>query len=97
MSPLQVTGAGGSNFPGAEKALADLTAQLTRTPYEVLVLRPLSGGNANFIFHAVLKTPLPDGTREVVIKHGEGFVAGNPDFKISTDRCVSRAIFIDAF
>ncbi|CAI4211832.1 unnamed protein product [Parascedosporium putredinis] len=81
-----VTGTGG-DFSGAEKALVELTAQLTGTPYEALALTALSGGNANFIFHAVLKNPLPDGTREVVVKHGEGFVAANPNFKISIDRC----------
>jgi hypothetical protein len=53
-------------------------------------LRRLTGGTANFMYHATLKQSssrdkYQDG---VVIKHGEGHVAMHPSFKISTSRCV---------
>jgi len=68
-----------------EKVLADLNS----TPYACSSLTALSGGNANFIFRGSLKQKLPDGTPEVVIKHGEPYVAMSKNFEIPTSRCVS--------
>lgn len=63
---------------------------LDGTCFAVSDLRRLSGGTANFIYHATLKQSssrdeYQDG---VVVKHGEGYVASYPSFKISTSRCV---------
>lgn len=61
---------------------------LQDTDYAASSLKLLTGGNTNFIYLAQLEKPLPDGTAEVVIKHGEEFVALNPDWNIGTTRCV---------
>lgn len=61
---------------------------LAGTPYEASALKQLVGGITNFIFSATLKKPLQDGTSEVVLKHGEGYVAQWTDFKLSVERCV---------
>lgn len=66
--------------------------ELEGTDYAVSSFTPLSGGTANFIYHAKLQKPLPDGVSEVVLKHGEAYVAQHPDFKLKLVRCVSSPI-----
>jgi hypothetical protein len=61
---------------------------LRDTPYACTALTKLSGGTANFVYRGILKTPLEDGTETVVIKHTEGYVASNPEFKITSTRSV---------
>lgn len=63
--------------------------ELEGTEYAVSSLTPLSGGTANFIYLAKLHKPLPGGVSEVVLKHGEAYVALHPDFKLEMVRCVS--------
>jgi ElaB/YqjD/DUF883 family membrane-anchored ribosome-binding protein len=63
---------------------------LNETSFAASDLRRLAGGTANFMYHATLKQSssrdkYQDG---VVVKHGEGYVATHPSFKISTSRCV---------
>lgn len=72
----------------ADAILARVKRELDGTPYACSSLRPLTGGNCNFIFHGVLCQSLPQGSREVLIKHGEDYVASQPDFKLTTSRCV---------
>ncbi|KXJ94489.1 kinase-like domain-containing protein [Microdochium bolleyi] len=60
---------------------------LDPTPYAPADLVELSGGTANFIYRATLRTPLPDGTCEVLIKHGEDYVKNSPGLKLATSRC----------
>lgn len=66
--------------------------ELEGTEYEVSSLTPLSGGTANFIYLARLHKPLSGGVREVVLKHGEAYVALHPDFKLEMVRCVSYPV-----
>ena len=68
---------------------ASVKAELEGTVYAASSLQPLTGGTANFIFHVKLRNPLPDGTTDVVVKHGEGYVAQNPIFTLTVSRCVS--------
>ncbi|KAG6004396.1 hypothetical protein E4U21_001116 [Claviceps maximensis] len=60
---------------------------LSGTQYAVLSLMPLSGGTANFIYRAELETRLANGAAEVLVKHGEGYVAQNPEFALTRLRC----------
>lgn len=60
-------------------------------PYACTSLEKLSGGTANFVYRGTLATPLSDGTKTVVIKHTEGYVAQSPGFKLTTTRCVSSS------
>jgi hypothetical protein len=57
-------------------------------------LDKLSGGTANFVYRGTLATPLEDGSRTIVVKHTEGFVASNPDFKLTSTRCVSSLLVV---
>ncbi|KAK6850147.1 hypothetical protein PG995_013980 [Apiospora arundinis] len=59
---------------------------LEGTPFAAKSLVPLSGGNANFIYLADLVHPL-DSVAQVLVKHGEGFLASNTAFEIPTSRC----------
>lgn len=65
---------------------------LESTPYAPSDLEALSGGTANFIYRATLRRPLPDGTRQVLVKHGEDFVKNSPGFKLTTSRCVCETM-----
>lgn len=65
------------------KVLADLE----QTPFAASSLQALSGGTANFIYHASLKAPLADGTKDVLVKHSEDYIANSPAFKLTLFRC----------
>jgi hypothetical protein len=74
----------------ADKIEAELRSELANTPYTPASLNALSGGTANFIFRATPhEETFPDGRTEVIVKHGEAFVASMPDFALTTSRCVS--------
>ncbi|KAF5616030.1 cytoplasmic trna 2-thiolation 2 [Fusarium tjaetaba] len=62
---------------------------LKGTPFAPSSLRKLSGGTANFMYHATLEKPSDEDKYQngVVIKQGEGYVALHPAFKIATSRC----------
>ncbi|OLN81611.1 hypothetical protein CCHL11_05530 [Colletotrichum chlorophyti] len=69
------------------RILREVQEELASTEYHFESARLLSGGSTNFIFHAKLSNPLPDGTAEVAVKHGEDFSAQNPNFKLTKSRC----------
>lgn len=66
--------------------------ELQGSPYDSLSFKKLSGGTGNFLYHATLKAPLSDGTAQVVVKHGEAFVASNRAFALPTSRCVGYLV-----
>jgi hypothetical protein len=61
---------------------------LKDSPYACTSLVKLSGGTANFVYRGILASPLEDGTKTVVVKHTEGYVASNPVFKLASSRSV---------
>ncbi|KXH63613.1 phosphotransferase [Colletotrichum salicis] len=71
----------------SDRVLREVKAELAGTPYCFESARLLGGGTTNYIFHVKLQQPLFDGTVEVAVKHGEGFVAQSPGFKLPTSRC----------
>ena len=75
--------------PKVAKVTEDVLQGLSNTEYACSSLTPLSGGLANFTFKGSLTKPLPDGTKEVAVKHGEDYLAAMPAFLLPTTRCVS--------
>ncbi|ROW12266.1 hypothetical protein VMCG_00388 [Cytospora schulzeri] len=73
--------------PTAAEIASRITQELASTKFACSTLVPLSGGTANFIFKGILVNPFENGTVDVVMKHGEGFVAQHPVLKLSTLRC----------
>jgi len=66
---------------------------LKDSPYACASLTRLSGGTANFVYRGTLVTPLEDGSKTIVIKHTESYVATSPDFKLTATRCVSTPLY----
>ena len=66
---------------------------LNGTPFAVSTLTKLTGGTANFMYHATLENHSKDYPDGVVVKQGEAYVALHPSFKIATSRCVSVPSF----
>ncbi|EAQ88958.1 hypothetical protein CHGG_05577 [Chaetomium globosum CBS 148.51] len=60
--------------PKVAKVTEDVLQGLSNTEYACSSLTPLSGGLANFTFKGSLTKPLPDGTKEVAVKHGGGLL-----------------------
>ncbi|KAK4123989.1 hypothetical protein N657DRAFT_645604 [Parathielavia appendiculata] len=73
--------------PQPSKLSEQIFQELKSTEFACSSLKPLSGGTANFIFKGTLTNPLPDGTKEVAVKHGEDFIASMPEWQIPTTRC----------
>lgn len=66
---------------------------LKGTRFEASELASLSGGSVNWTYVATLAQPLEDGTRQVMVKHGETHMMTKPDFALTLIRCV-RAAYI---
>ncbi|BCR83890.1 uncharacterized protein ACHE_11292A [Aspergillus chevalieri] len=75
---------------------AKIEKSLTSTPYACSSLTRLSGGTANFIYRGILQRPLEDGTKTVIIKHAEEFLASSKDFKLTAERCVIEEMILNA-
>ncbi|KAL2680771.1 hypothetical protein Neosp_008374 [[Neocosmospora] mangrovei] len=71
-----------------ENEIQDKVKQVLQgTPFAVSSLTKLSGGTANFMYRATLENPSSEYPDGVVIKQGEGYVATNPAFLLTTSRC----------
>ncbi|KAI1631080.1 kinase-like domain-containing protein [Biscogniauxia mediterranea] len=75
------------NFPDLPGVTYRILKDLQNTPFAASSLDVLPGGTANFIYRAKLGTPLEDGTKEVLIKHGEDYIASNPTVNLTSSRC----------
>ncbi|GAD96391.1 hypothetical protein SS1G_01113 [Paecilomyces variotii No. 5] len=73
-----------------------ISKEISSTPYACSSLSRLTGGTGNFVYRGTLIHPLPDGTRTVVIKHAEDYVASQPDFKLPTTRCRAEEYMLNA-
>ncbi|KAI0013970.1 kinase-like domain-containing protein [Xylariaceae sp. FL0662B] len=60
---------------------------LKGTSFAVSTLEPLTGGTGNFIYRGTLLKALEDDTKEILVKHSEGYVANSPSFKLTLCRC----------
>ncbi|KAF5011455.1 hypothetical protein FDECE_2444 [Fusarium decemcellulare] len=60
---------------------------LEGTKFQASTLKKLAGGSVNWIYLAELSTPLDDGTTEVLVKHGEPYMATKPEFPLTLLRC----------
>ncbi|KAF5974921.1 phosphotransferase enzyme family [Fusarium coicis] len=60
---------------------------LEGTKFEVSKLKKITGGSANWIYKAKLVKPLDNGENEVLIKHGEPYMASKPEFALPPLRC----------
>ncbi|TVY41389.1 4-hydroxytryptamine kinase [Lachnellula subtilissima] len=70
-----------------DEMLDQVQISLSHGPYACASLTKLSGGTANFVYRGTLIKPLEDGTKTIVIKHTEPYVASNPNFKLASTRC----------
>ncbi|KAK4208628.1 phosphotransferase enzyme family protein [Rhypophila decipiens] len=70
-----------------------LQGELRKAGFIVDSLTILSGGNANWVFCAQIKDPLPQGVSvpQVLIKHGEAYVRSDTSFSLPTSRCEVEA------
>ena len=71
-----------------EQVSVKVQESLAETPFACTSLSPLSGGTTNFLYRGTLKSPLPDSSKTIIVKHTEGYVASSPGFKITETRCV---------
>lgn len=67
---------------------SEIIEWLKETRYASTYLEALSGGKANFIYRARLSKALEDGTTDVVVKHGEAYMAKFPCNELTIGRCV---------
>lgn len=81
----------------ADEICKKVQQNLKDSPYACSSLVALSGGTANFVYRGTLVTPLADGSKTVVIKHTEPYIASNFDFKLTTTRCVSLSPSLKGF
>ncbi|KAJ9410292.1 hypothetical protein DTO045G8_1755 [Paecilomyces variotii] len=81
---------------GTDDMSTAIWKEISNTPYACSSLTRLTGGTGNFVYRGTLSHPLQDGTRTVVIKHAEDYVASQPEFKLSTTRCRAEEYMLNA-
>jgi len=74
--------------PTTDETMLQVRKALEGGPYACTSLVKLSGGTANFVYRGNLVVPFEDGTKTIVIKHTEDYVAQHPAFKLTPERCV---------
>ncbi|KAF5265472.1 hypothetical protein FOXYS1_3696 [Fusarium oxysporum] len=55
---------------------------LEGTKFQVSKLEKITGGSVNWIYKAELVRPLYNGEEEVLVKHGEPYMASKPEFAL---------------
>lgn len=86
-----------------ENLRSRLCAWMNTTVFKPVSLNPLTGGQSNFTYHAHLEqrvTVRDDpgrGISEVIVKHGEPYMARHPSNAITIDRCVCQLIRLILF
>jgi hypothetical protein len=76
--------------PASDPVADDILTALRDTPFACSKLDRLSGGHANWTYRGHLVKALEDGKDTVVIKHAEGYIPSNPDYKLDVGRAVSN-------
>lgn len=71
---------------------AKVQKSLEDTAFAPSNIKNLSGGSVNFIHRVELAKPLDDGTTEVLLKHGENWMATKPEFELAMLRCVCSSM-----
>lgn len=79
--------------PTPSEVDAQVKKSLEGTPFEATTLTRLPGGSVNWTYAATLATPLPDGTRRVMVKHSEMRMKERPDTILTLERSVSKVLF----
>lgn len=76
------------------KVALQVQESLKETPFACEKLETLSGGVANFTYRGTLVKPLGNGSKTVVVKHGEGYAALSPQFELDLKRCVGFVLYL---
>ncbi|KAF4627319.1 hypothetical protein G7Y89_g10841 [Cudoniella acicularis] len=71
----------------SDEILVRVQESLKNGPYVCSSLVKLAGGTANFLYRGTLANPLEDGSKTIIIKHTESYVASNVAFKLTSTRC----------
>lgn len=81
--------------PASDPVANDILTALKDTPFACSKLDRLSGGHANWTYRGHLVNALENGQNSVVIKHAEGYIPSNPDYKLDVGRAVSATFLVD--
>lgn len=71
-----------------EHILNEISQSLSETPYACSTLTQLNGGTVSFVYRGLLRGPLEDGSKGIIVKKTPNHVAINRDFLLDAGRCV---------
>lgn len=83
-----------ASLENAEDVRLRVWSWMSATVYKPVSLKSLTGGQANFTYHAELERGTKDdndhreAVHEVLVKHGEPYMARHPSNAITIERCV---------